>query len=146
MKDEVWPTCHHERGGRAGVSEGSLAIERTERKRRRNCIALAFAHRIFVFRDPSLTPNRAPSLRMTRLRRPRRALQRYTLPMPLVRVTLRKGKSPEYIRDLGQAIHDALVAQANVPIDDRFQIFHEVDDDRIFAHPSYAGVNRSSDL
>lgn len=66
--------------------------------------------------------------------------------MPLVRITLRKGKSPEYIRDLGQAIHDALVAQANVPIDDRFQIFHEVDDDRIFAHPSYGGVNRSSDL
>ena len=66
--------------------------------------------------------------------------------MPLVRVTLRKGRSSEFLRDAGNAIHDALVAEANVPIDDRFQIFDEVEDDRLIAHPSYAGVSRSEGL
>ena len=64
--------------------------------------------------------------------------------MPLVRITLRKGKSPEFLRDAGAAIHAALVTQANVPADDRFQIFDEVD--TIFAHPSYGGVERSENL
>ncbi|HEY8130247.1 MAG TPA: tautomerase family protein, partial [Thermoanaerobaculia bacterium] len=40
----------------------------------------------------------------------------------------------------------ALVAQANVPKDDRFQVIHELSDDALIAHPSYGGVNRSKDL
>lgn len=43
-------------------------------------------------------------------------------------------------------MHAALVAQANVPADDLFQIVEEVDADRMIAHPTYAGVNRSNDL
>lgn len=66
--------------------------------------------------------------------------------MPLVEITLRRGKSPEYIRSVADAIHEALVAQANVPPDDRFQIVHEVDDTWVIAHPSYGGVSRTSDL
>jgi 4-oxalocrotonate tautomerase len=66
--------------------------------------------------------------------------------MPLVRVTLRKGKSAEFLREAGNAIHSALVAQANVPADDRFQIFDEVESDRLIAHPSYGGVERSEAL
>ena len=66
--------------------------------------------------------------------------------MPLVRITLRKGHSPEFLRDAGNAIHEALVAQANVPADDRFQVFDEVEHDRLIAHPSYGGVERSDGL
>lgn len=66
--------------------------------------------------------------------------------MPLVEITLRTGKSPEYIRSVADAIHEALVAQANVPPDDRFQIVHQVADTSLIAHPSYGGVSRSSDL
>jgi 4-oxalocrotonate tautomerase len=66
--------------------------------------------------------------------------------MPLVEITLRSGKSPEYIRSVADAIHDSLVAQADVPLDDRFQIVHQVSDTSLIAHPSYGGVNRSSDL
>lgn len=66
--------------------------------------------------------------------------------MPLVRVTLRKGKTPEFLREVGDAIHAALVAQANVPADDRFQIFEEVEPDHLVAHPTYAGVSRSEGL
>lgn len=64
--------------------------------------------------------------------------------MPLVRITLRKGKSPEFLRDAGDAIHAALVATANVPADDQFQIFDEVE--TMIAHPSYGGVERSENL
>lgn len=66
--------------------------------------------------------------------------------MPLVHIFLRKGKSAEYIRSAGDAVHEALVAQANVPRDDRFQTVHELDDEMLIAHPSYGGVNRSKDL
>jgi len=66
--------------------------------------------------------------------------------MPLVEITLRTGKSAEYVASAADAIHQALVAQANVPPDDRFQIVHQVADTELIAHPSYGGVNRSSDL
>ena len=66
--------------------------------------------------------------------------------MPLVKIHLRRGKTPEYLRSVADAIHEALVSQANVPADDRFQIVCEHDDDAIIAHPSYAGANRSRDL
>ena len=66
--------------------------------------------------------------------------------MPLVRITLRKGRTPEFLHGVGEAIHAALVSQANVPADDRFQIFEEVAADRLVAHPSYGGVERSEGL
>jgi phenylpyruvate tautomerase PptA (4-oxalocrotonate tautomerase family) len=66
--------------------------------------------------------------------------------MPLVHLYLRKGKSPEYLRDVADAVHEALVAQANVPRDDRFQVIQELDEASMIAHPSYGGVNRSKDL
>src|SRR5258708_32903500 len=66
--------------------------------------------------------------------------------MPIVKVYLRRGKSPEYIRSVGDAIHEALVAQANVPQDDRFQVFLQLEAELLIAHPSYGGVNRSDDL
>ena len=66
--------------------------------------------------------------------------------MPFVKLYLRKGKSPEYLRSVSDAVHEALVSQANVPRDDRFHVIQELDDDALIAHPSYGGVNRSKDL
>ncbi|HUP48927.1 MAG TPA: tautomerase family protein [Thermoanaerobaculia bacterium] len=66
--------------------------------------------------------------------------------MPLVEITLRKGHSPEFLRSAGEAVHEALVAEGNVPPDDRFQIFHLVDSGQVIAHPTYGGVSRSDDL
>jgi phenylpyruvate tautomerase PptA (4-oxalocrotonate tautomerase family) len=66
--------------------------------------------------------------------------------MPLVKIYLRKGKSPEYLRSVSDAVHQALVTTANVPPDDRFHIIQQLDADRLIAHPSYGGVNRSDDL
>jgi 4-oxalocrotonate tautomerase len=66
--------------------------------------------------------------------------------MPLVEITLRQGRSPETLRFIADAVHESLVAEANVPADDRFQIIHEVESDRLIAHPTYGGVNRSDGL
>lgn len=66
--------------------------------------------------------------------------------MPLVEIILRTGKPDGYIKAVADAVHEALVAQANVPADDRFQIVHQVADTALIAHPSYGGVSRSSDL
>jgi phenylpyruvate tautomerase PptA (4-oxalocrotonate tautomerase family) len=66
--------------------------------------------------------------------------------MPLVKLYMRRGKTPEYRKSVADAVHEALVAQAAVPLDDRFQIIHELADDGLIAHPSYGGVNRSRDL
>ncbi len=63
-----------------------------------------------------------------------------------MKLYLRKGKSPDYLRAVADAVHDALVAQANVPRDDRFQVIRELDDDALIADPGYGGVNRSKDL
>jgi len=66
--------------------------------------------------------------------------------MPFVKVFLRSGKSEEYIKDIGNGIHEALVAAASVPADDRFQVFTTVPAAMLVSHPSYGGVSRSADL
>jgi 4-oxalocrotonate tautomerase len=66
--------------------------------------------------------------------------------MPFVKVYLRKGKTPEYVRTVTDCVHDALVSQAKVPADDRFQVVLELDDDAMIAHATYGGVSRSRDL
>lgn len=63
-----------------------------------------------------------------------------------MKLWLRRGKSPEYLRTAADCVHEALVAQANVPADDRFQIVQQLDDAALIAHPAYGGVNRSNDL
>ncbi len=66
--------------------------------------------------------------------------------MPLVRISLRKGKSPEFLRDLSNSVHAALVSQANVPADDLFHILEELESHQLIAHPTYGGVNRGDGL
>ena len=66
--------------------------------------------------------------------------------MPLVEITLRSGPSPDVLAAIGESVHGALVAEANVPADDRFQIFHVVDRAALVAHPTYGGVSRSDAL
>lgn len=66
--------------------------------------------------------------------------------MPLVRITLRQGKSPDFLRAAANAVHEALVAQANVPADDLFQVIDEVPHTHLIAHATYAGCERSDDV
>ena len=66
--------------------------------------------------------------------------------MPLVKIYVRNNRTAEELRAIGDGVHDALVAQANVPADDRFQILNRLDPNQIVAHPSYGGVTRSEDI
>ena len=45
--------------------------------------------------------------------------------MPYSRISLLKGKSPDYLRALSNSLHEALVETFNVPPKDRFQIIHQ---------------------
>ena len=66
--------------------------------------------------------------------------------MPLVTISLRKGRTAEAVRAISDGVHQALVTQANVPSDDRFHIIHELEETALIAHPSYGGVERSQGL
>lgn len=45
--------------------------------------------------------------------------------MPMSRVSLLKGKSPEYLQALSDALHLALVDAYEVPLKDRFQLIQQ---------------------
>ncbi|HEX7855431.1 MAG TPA: tautomerase family protein [Sphingobium sp.] len=47
--------------------------------------------------------------------------------MPLVRVTMIKGKSPEYIKHLSQSIYQSLVEAYLMPENDMFQIIEQLE-------------------
>jgi phenylpyruvate tautomerase PptA (4-oxalocrotonate tautomerase family) len=66
--------------------------------------------------------------------------------MPLVRISLRQGKSEEYKRALADGVHRAIVEGAEVPPADRFQIITEHPAGALIYDPTYLGVERSDDI
>lgn len=66
--------------------------------------------------------------------------------MPLVRISLREGKSEQYRRALGDAVHQAMVEAIDAPPQDRFQIITEHSANNLIYDPSYLGVERSDDI
>jgi 4-oxalocrotonate tautomerase len=66
--------------------------------------------------------------------------------MPLVRISLREGKSEEYKKALADGVHRAIVEGADVPIADRFQIITEHPAGDLIYDPSYLGIQRSDDI
>jgi phenylpyruvate tautomerase PptA (4-oxalocrotonate tautomerase family) len=66
--------------------------------------------------------------------------------MPLVRISLLKGKPASYRRKVGDAVHRALVETIDVPTKDRFQILTEHDAEDFVYDREYLGIARSRDL
>jgi len=66
--------------------------------------------------------------------------------MPLVRISLREGKSEQYRRSLGDAVHQAMVEAIDAPPQDRFQIITEHSATDLIYDPSYLGVERSDNI
>jgi len=66
--------------------------------------------------------------------------------MPLVRISLVKGKPEAYRRKVGDAVHRALVEAAGVPPLDRFQLLTEHEPGDIVYDSNYLGIARTSDL
>ena len=65
--------------------------------------------------------------------------------MPLTRIDLRHGKSPEYRATLRDVIYETLNATVNVPDDDRFEVITEHDPENLNIDPHYLGIERSED-
>jgi len=66
--------------------------------------------------------------------------------MPLVRISLLKGKPASYRRKVGHAVHQALVEAIDVPAKDRFQLLTEHDAEDFVYDRDYLGIARSRDL
>jgi phenylpyruvate tautomerase PptA (4-oxalocrotonate tautomerase family) len=47
--------------------------------------------------------------------------------MPLVNISILKGKSPEYIKAVADGINSAVIETMNFPDDDCYQIIHQLD-------------------
>ena len=66
--------------------------------------------------------------------------------MPLVRISVLKGKRPAWRQQLGEAVHEAMVKTINVPVQDRFQVLSEHEPGDLVYDPGYLGIARSNDI
>ena len=66
--------------------------------------------------------------------------------MPLVRISLRRGKPAAYRHAIGENIYLALRETYDVPEGDRFVTVTEHDGDDFIYGPDYLGIVRSDDL
>jgi 4-oxalocrotonate tautomerase len=89
----------------------------------------------------------APSQRLdhTGPTRPTPAQQTETT-MPFVRIDLKRGKSAEYRKTLGEIVYKAMLDVINVPQNDKFQIITEHDRGDLNYAESYLGNSYSDDL
>jgi len=66
--------------------------------------------------------------------------------MPLVRIDLRRGKSPAYKKAICDAIYKAMTEAFNVPENDRFMIVNEHDAANFIYADSYLDITHTDDL
>jgi len=66
--------------------------------------------------------------------------------MPLVRVSLRKGKPAAYRQAILDGIYGAMISTFNVPEEDRFMVINEHDEADFSYSPTYLGIARTDDL
>jgi len=65
--------------------------------------------------------------------------------MPLARIELPAGKSPEYRRTVADVVYEAVVAVLKAPDGDRFQVITEHGPDALLIDPTYLGIVRSAE-
>ncbi len=63
--------------------------------------------------------------------------------MPLVWISLRRGKSAAYCGAVGEAVHRAMVETINVPPLDRFQVITQCSPDDLIYDPRYLEIERT---
>jgi 4-oxalocrotonate tautomerase len=66
--------------------------------------------------------------------------------MPLVRISLRQGKSEQYRRAIADGVHQAMVESIDALPQDRFQVITEHTVKDLIYDPSYLGIERSDDV
>ena len=66
--------------------------------------------------------------------------------MPLVRVSLRQGKSDDYKKAIGDGVYRAMREVFNVPEEDRFVVVSEHSESEFQFSKTYLDIARSDDL
>ncbi|MDR5816566.1 tautomerase family protein [Caballeronia sp. LZ033] len=66
--------------------------------------------------------------------------------MPLVHISLLKGKPRKHLRAIADGVHETLVETFKVPADDRFQLIQQFERDDFIYDDGYLGVDRSDDV
>ena len=66
--------------------------------------------------------------------------------MPLVRISLKRGKPPAYRQAIAEAVYQALRDTFDVPDRDRFMTITEHDGDDFIFDRGYLGIDRSDDF
>jgi phenylpyruvate tautomerase PptA (4-oxalocrotonate tautomerase family) len=66
--------------------------------------------------------------------------------MPLVRISLMKGKPEGFGRKVGEAVYRTMMETINVPAKDNFQIVTEHDKDGLIYDPSYLDIKRTDGI
>ncbi len=63
--------------------------------------------------------------------------------MPLVRISLLQGTTPEYRKAIGDGVHRAMVEALAIPPDDKFQVISEHTPGGLVYDLQYLGIQRS---
>jgi phenylpyruvate tautomerase PptA (4-oxalocrotonate tautomerase family) len=63
--------------------------------------------------------------------------------MPLVRISLMKGKPEEFGQKVGEIVYQAMVDTINVPVKDHFQIITDHDSNTLIYDPTYLDIQRT---
>lgn len=66
--------------------------------------------------------------------------------MPLVRISLRQGKSANDLQAIREGVYKALRDTFDVPENDRFILIHQHADEEFDCSPDYLGISRSQEL
>jgi phenylpyruvate tautomerase PptA (4-oxalocrotonate tautomerase family) len=66
--------------------------------------------------------------------------------MPLMTVHLVRGRSPEQVRDVLDAVHDAMVEAFGVPERDRYQVVHQHEPGSMIIEDTGLGIPRTDSV
>jgi phenylpyruvate tautomerase PptA (4-oxalocrotonate tautomerase family) len=64
--------------------------------------------------------------------------------MPIVDITLRRGRSNDELAGIADAVHTSIVDVFAIPPDDRFQVINQKDEDELFYDRDFLGGPRSA--
>lgn len=66
--------------------------------------------------------------------------------MPFTRISLRRGKSSEYLKAISDNFHQAMAETFNVPVADKFQVIHQLQPEELIFDQTYFSEGRSNDF
>ena len=66
--------------------------------------------------------------------------------MPLVRISLMRGKPAGFGEDVGRIVYEVMVETIGVPRGDRFQVISEHDRSGLVVDPGYLGIARGDGI